>query len=208
MHILHRKAYQKPIRKHLWNSHQFLWSLIDCRKITCEIAAVYRRWDILDCRFWFSMLTSIPGTNSEAIRLEWNSFPVLFMLNIWYLLICFGLILKDRINKLRSNAWIEGPGRYREVGDSQMKNSVLIAPLTFFMVICYDKRRKSSRMLDWRVLKFEHTKRWTFWSYIFWSGWIIWSFLTTFLFFMPHAHTMYVIFQLSRYVTYFKVWCM
>ena len=37
---------------------------------------------------------------------------------------------------------MEGPGRYREVGDAKRKNSVLIAPLNSFMVPSNDKTTK------------------------------------------------------------------
>ena len=42
--------------------------------------------------------------------------------------------------KTQVYAWIEGPGRYREVGDAYRKNYVLIAPLNSFMVPSYDLR--------------------------------------------------------------------
>ena len=52
--------------------------------------------------------------------------------------------ITNRIQKLRSNACIEGPGRYREVGDALRNNSVPIAPLDSFVVPSYDQKTKSS----------------------------------------------------------------
>ena len=56
---------------------------------------------------------------------------------------------------LRSNAWIEGPGTYRELGADDRKNSVLVAPLNSFMVPSYDPNQKSSRVSNSLVLIFE-----------------------------------------------------
>ena len=41
-------------------------------------------------------------------------------------------------NKLRSKAWIEGPGRYREVKGDDRNISVLIGPRNSIMVLSYD----------------------------------------------------------------------
>lgn len=47
-----------------------------------------------------------------------QSFEVFDMLNIKFSLSFFGFVNKFRVQKLRSNAWIEDPGRCGEVGDA------------------------------------------------------------------------------------------
>ena len=44
------------------------------------------------------------------------------------------------MQKLRSDAWIEGPGRYREVEEAEKKDSVLAAPTNLFTVPSYDQQ--------------------------------------------------------------------
>ena len=48
---------------------------------------------------------------------------------------------------------IEGPGRYREVGDAHWNNSVLIAPLNSFMVPSYDQKPKNFTSIKFTSIK-------------------------------------------------------